>query len=154
MTYVDKIIKDKLNLFQIQKDLKEMLESNIWTSHFCHSSNDKMQSYSDGLENMKRRVNLSEIGYMSSVFSEDLALCLIKSCLEDNIFHIAKFLLSDDTSMELMGMMTDGSVGYIVNRDRTVEESSMVIISVRKNDKPCRNTSGFYVQYIYPVKIS
>ena len=90
MTYVDKIIKDKLNLFQIQKDLKEMLESNIWTSHFCHSSNDKMQSYSDGLENMKRRVNLSEIGYMSSVFSEDLALCLIKSCLEDNIFHIAK----------------------------------------------------------------
>ncbi len=153
MTYADKIRKENLNLLQIQRDLREMLDSHTWTSHFCHCSNDKMQSYTDSLQNMKRRVNLSEIGYMSSVYSEDLALCLIKSCLDDNLYHIANFLLSEETSMELMGMMTDGPVGYIVNRDRSVQEVSTVIISIRKSDKPCRNTSGFFVGYIYPIKM-
>ena len=152
MTYLDKIQKEKLNVFQIQKDLKQMLGSKDWTSHFCHSSKDKMQSYSDSLQNMKRRVHLSEIGYVSTVFSEDLALTLIKSCLEDNLKYVSNFLLSNDTSMELMGMM-DMNVGYIVNRDQTIQEVSTVIISIRKNDKPCRNSSGFYVEYAYPVRL-
>ena len=153
MTYVDRIKKEKINVFQTQKDLKHFLESNTWTSYFCHCSEDRMQSYTDSLKNMKRRVLLSEVGFMSSVFSEDLALCLIKSCLAHNIPHIAKFLLSEDTSIELMGM-TDSSVGYIVNKDKSVKESSNVIISVRKNNKPCRNSSGFFVEYIYPIKLS
>ncbi len=154
MTYTDKIRKQSLNLLQIQNELKKMLDSRDWTSHFCHSSKDKMQSYSDSLQNMKRRVHLSEIGYISTVFSEDLALMLIKSCLEDNISHIAKFLISEETSIELMGMMMDMNVGYIVNRDQTIQEVSTVIISIRKNDKPCHNSSGFMVEYIYPVKLS
>lgn len=154
MTYLDKIRKQNLNLLQIQNDLKKMLDSRDWTSYFCHCSKDHIQSYTDSLQNMKRRVSISEIGYMPSVFSEDLALCLIKSCLDDNIPHIASFLCSSDTSMELMGLMTDGSIGYIVNRDRKVEEVSSVIISIRKNDKPCQNSSGFMVEYIYPVKLS
>ena len=153
MTYLDRIKKDKINIFQIQKDLKKMLESNVWTSHFCHCSQDHIQSYTDSLKTMKQRVAFSEAGYMSSIYSEDLALCLIKSCLDDNLSHIANFLLSDDTSMELMGLMTDGPVGYIVNRKRAVEEVSSVIISIRKNDKPCRNSSGFYVEYAYPVRL-
>ena len=57
-------------------------------------------------------------------------------------------------AMELVGMMSDMNVGYIVNRDRTVQEVSTVIISIRKNDKPCHNNSGFMVEYVYPVKIS
>ena len=154
MTYLDKIKKENLNLFQIQKDLKQMLESKTWTSAFCHCEKDLMRNYTESLSRLKRRVNLSEIGYMSSVYSEDLALVLIKSCLEDNISHVAKFLLSEDTSMELMGMMLDGPVGYIVNKDKSVEEVSSIIISIRKNDKPCQNSSGFFIDYIYPINLS
>ena len=154
MTYLNRIKKEKLSVIQIQKDLKHMLESKEWTSSFCHCEKDQMRSYSESLSLLKRRVHLSEISYMSSIYSEDLALVLIKSCLEDNISHIARFLISDDSSLELMGMMLDGNVGYIVNKDKSVEEVSSIIISVRKNDIPCQNSSGFMVDYIYPIKLS
>ena len=49
MTYLDKIQKEKLNVFQIQKDLKQMIESNCWTSFVCHDHKDQMCSYSESL---------------------------------------------------------------------------------------------------------
>ena len=154
MTYLDKIKKEKLNLFQVQNDLIQMLSDKSWTSMFCHDEKDTVCIYTDSLQNMKKRVHLSEIGYVSSVYAEDLALVLIKSCLEDNVSHIARFLLSEDSSMELMGMMLDGPVGYVVNKDKSVQDASSIIVSVRKNDKPCKNSSGFFVEYVYPIKIS
>ncbi|MEE1011809.1 MAG: hypothetical protein U0L11_07230 [Acutalibacteraceae bacterium] len=153
MTYVDRIRKEKLNIFHIQKELREMIESKDWTSKFCHNENDKMCTYTESLSALKRKVHLSEVGYVSSVFSEDLALGLINNCLAENIAHIANFLLIDDSSIELMGM-TDSEIGYIVKKYKTIEESSYVILSIRKNDKPCNNHSGFFVEYIYPVKLS
>ncbi len=150
MTYIDKCLKEKRSITQIQDDLKAMIESHVWTSHFCHNSKDFMCSYSDSLNSLKHMIRLSKCQFVSSVYSEDLALDLVKDALQENIPYIAQWILSNDSSMQLMGFCDN--VGYVVYQDKSVDENaSYVLVSLRKNEKPCRNSSGFYVEFIYPI---
>ncbi len=127
-----------------------MIESPVWTSLFCHDSQDFMCSYTESLNSLKQLIRISECKFVSSVYSEELALDLIKDAIQENIPYIAQWIISDDSSMQLMGFCDN--VGYVVYKDKSIDDTAnYVVISLRKNEKPCRNSSGFYVEFIYPI---
>lgn len=127
-----------------------MIESPVWTSLFCHNSQDFICSYSVSLNYLKNLIRISTSKFVSTVYSEELALDLIKDAIRENIQLIAQWILSDESSMQLMGFCDN--VGYVVYKDKRIDDAAnYVVISFRKNDAPCRNSSGFYVEFIYPV---
>ena len=129
-----------------------MLADRRWSEHFLSNENDDIQSYTSSMKYMSETVHLSRCGYASSIFSEDLALQLIKDALTENIEHIAKWLIFEDsTSMNIM-IIADNEIGTIVYNDQSIDETiQYALMCLRKCDIPSRNTSGFYVEFIFPI---
>ena len=136
----------------VVSELKRLLADKRWSEYYLCNENDDVMFYTNSLKFMKETVHLSRCGYASSIFSEDLALQLIKDALEENIEYIGRWILSDDSSMQLF-LFADDPIGTVVfSSDLSVdEEVQYAIICLRKCDVPCRNTSGFFVEYIFPV---
>lgn len=149
---IQKWKNDKTPLFVVVAELKQMLTDKRWTEHFLCSETGDIQSYTSSLKYMFETVHLSRCGYASSIFSEDLALQLIKDALNENIEHIAKWLiLEESTSMNIM-IIADNEIGTIVYKDQSIDETvQYALMCLRKCDIPSRNTSGFYVEFIFPI---
>ena len=144
--------KDKTPLFVVVAELKQILEDRRWSENFLSNENDDIQSYTSSMKYMFETVHLSRCGYASSIFSEDLALQLIKDALTENIEHIAKWLIfEENTSMNIM-IIADNEIGTIVYKDLSTDETiQYALMCLRKCDSPCRNSSGFYVEFIFPI---
>lgn len=144
--------KNGTPIYTVVAELKRMLTDKYWSSYFLHNENDDAVSYTNSLAYMKNTVHLSRCGYASSIYSEDLALQLIKDALSENIANIAKWLLSDDTSMQIFIVADDSPIGTVVYKDHTIdEEVPYALMCLRKCDIPCKNASGFFVEYIFPI---
>ena len=143
--------KNKATLPDVIADLKKMLEDKCWNSFFTHDESDNGVIYTSSKKYMLETVRLSHCGYASSVFSESLALQLINDALNENVEHIARWLLfSSDSSMSVM-IFGDGPLGMVVFDDRSTTEVQYVLMCLRKCEAPCHNSSGFFVEFLIPV---
>lgn len=143
---------DNAPLFVVIAELKKLLAGRRWSEFFLCSESGDVQSYTSSLKYMRETVHLSHCGYASSIFSEDLALQLIRDALTENIEHIAKWLILDEsTSMNIL-VVADNEIGTIVFNDMSIDETiQYALMCLRKCDSPCRNSSGFYVEFIFPI---
>jgi hypothetical protein len=142
--------KNGTPIYTVVAELKRMLTDKYWGTYFIVSDQGEQLTYTYTLEYMQRTVHLSRCGYASSIYSEDLALQLIKDALSENIANIAKWLLSDDTSMQIF--IVADEIGTVVYKDHTIdEEVPYALMCLRKCDIPCKNASGFFVEYIFPI---
>ena len=144
--------KHKTPAHTIINELKGMLSDKYWGTYYLCNENDDVMVYTNTLNYMRKTVHLSKCGYASSIYSEDLALELIRNALSENINNIAKWLRSDDTSMQIMILGTSTTIGTVVFKDQSIdEEVPYALMCLRKCDTPCKNASGFFVEYIFPV---
>ena len=147
--------ESKIPLHVVILELKKLLADKRWSEYYLSSENDDVLSYTNSLKFMKEMAHLSRCGYASSIFSEDLALQLIKDALEENLEYIGRWLMGNDTSMQLF-IFADDPIGTIVySSDLSIDdEVQYAILCLRKCDIPCKNTSGFFVEYIFPALIN
>ncbi len=156
MTKLKKWQKDNTPIPKIIVELKNMVLDKYWDTYFLIGDNGEHQIYTSTLDYMYKTVHLSRCGYASTIYSEDLALQLIRDALSENIEHIARWIKSDESSMQMMifGSSGIGSILYYKDRDRCLDENaSYAVMCMRKNDIPCKNASGFFVEFLYPVDI-
>ena len=151
-TFIQEWHENNATTRTVIKDLKGMLNDKKWTSFFTHSEIDEPVTYTHSMNFMYKTVHLSKCGYASSIYSEDLALQLIRDALYENIKNIAKWLLSSDSTKQVF-IFADDPIGTAVfKEDKSVdEEVPYAIMCLRKFDDMCSNASGFYVEYIFPI---
>lgn len=157
MTKIQKWQKDNASVIQIIAELKNMVSDKYWDTYFTKGDRGEQVAYTSSLDYMYRTVHLSHCGYASTIYSEDLALQLIRDALYENVEHIARWIKSNDTSMQIMIFGSPepiGSILYYKDRERRLDESaSYAVMCLRKNDIPCKNASGFFVEFLYPIDI-
>ena len=152
-TFLQEWYRNKATINDVIKDLQGMLNDRCWTIFFTHNNFDNPISYTSSLCYMRKTVHLSNCGYASSIYSEDLALRLIKDALTENITNIAKWLLDRNESEMNIFIFADGPIGQAVfKKDYTInDEISHALMLLKKIDGVCNNASGFMVEYIFPV---
>ena len=151
-TFVQEWLENNATTRDVVKDLKGMLNDKKWTSFFTHSEIDEPVTYTHSMNFMCKTVHLSKCGYASSIYSEDLALQLIKDALSENIKSIAKWLLNSDSTMQIFVFADDPIGSAVFKEDKSVDdEVPYAIMCLRKLDEMCCNTSGFMVEYIFPI---
>ena len=143
--------KHKTPAHTIINELKGMLSDKYWGTYYLCNENDDVMAYTNTLNYMRKTVHLSKCGYASSIYSEDLALQLIRDAISENINNIARWLKSEDSSIQIF-IFADNPIGTVVFKDRSVDENvQYALMCLRKCDMPCKNASGFFVEFIFPV---
>lgn len=148
MTFLERWLAEGCSAENIGQKLKMLLKNQRWTELFCRDERDCYVGYCQSKLHMRKELEKYDIPYVSSVYNEELALQIIKKCVDENANQIAvwfaqpektkSFLCVDDTPIGIVRMQ--GSQDYTA--------SFTALITIQKCGNSNRNRSGFYIESI------
>lgn len=135
----------------IERKLKTLLKNQRWTDLFCRDERDYYTGYCQTYAQMRKEIETYDIPYVSSVYNEELALKIIKDCIEENAKQIADWFGQPEKEHSLL-YVGDTPIGIVIlQKDEGFTATFTALVTLKKCGHSNRNRSGFYVESIVPI---
>ena len=135
----------------IERKLKALLKNQRWTDHFCRDERDCYVGYCQTYAQLRKEIETYDIPYVSSVYNEELALKIIKVCVEENANDMADWFGKPEKSMSFL-YVGDEPIGIVrLQKESEFTPSFTALVTLKKCGYSNRNRSVFFVSEIIPI---
>lgn len=151
MTLLEKWLEEGCSVENIERKIKKLLKNQRWTDLFCRDERDCYLGYCQSNNQMRKQIETYDTPYVSSVYNEEIALKIIKECIEKNANQIAVWFSEPKKTQTFIhvGNTPVGIVRMQGSQDFTPTFTTM--ITLKKSGYSNKNRSGFHVEEIIPI---
>lgn len=151
MTLLEKWLDEVGSAENIERKLKMLLKNQRWTDLFCRDEKDCYVGYCQSNSQMRKEIEMYDTPYVSSVYNEEIALQIIRECVEENANQIAVWF-AEPVKTQTFIYVGNTPIGIVrMQGSQDFTPTFTALLTIRKCGNSNRNRSGFFVESIVPI---